>query len=87
MDPITNKGDVQYYLGRIYFQKADYEKAIKIYKKGLSLNPQSINLLYETGLAYSRLKNHKKALKYWKKLLSIAPHSFLANRVNEKLNK
>jgi len=85
MDPITNKEDVKYYLGRIYSQKADYAKAIEIYKKGLSLNPQSVVLLYETGLAYSKLKKRKKALTYWRRLLRIAPHSFLANVVGQRL--
>lgn len=78
MDPITNEEDVKYYLGRLYFQKNDYKNAIKVYKEGLTINPQSIILLYEIGLAYSRLKNYKKALEYWRKLLKIAPHSFLA---------
>lgn len=85
MDPITNKEDTKYYLGKLYFQKADYQKAIRIYEEGLSINPQSIILIYEIGLAYSKLKKHKKALKYWRRLLRIAPHSFLANDVGQRL--
>jgi tetratricopeptide (TPR) repeat protein len=81
MDPITNEEDVQYHLGRLYFQKNDYKKAIRIYKEGLTINPQSIILLYEVGLVYSKLKSNKQALKYWRKLLDIAPHSLLAAEV------
>jgi len=87
MDPITDKEDTKYYLGKLYFQKADYQKAIRIYEEGLSMSPQSIILLYEIGLAYSKLKKHKKALKYWKRLLRVAPHSFLANKVSWEINK
>lgn len=87
MDPITDKEDAKYYLGKLYFQKADYRKAIRIYVEGLSINPQSLILLYEIGLAYSKLKKHKKALEYWRRLLRIAPHSFLANKLNLELNK
>ena len=85
MDPITNKEDTKYYLGKLYFQKADYQKAIRIYEQGLLINPQSIILIYEIGLTYSKLKKHKKALKYWRRLLRIAPHSFLANEVSQRL--
>lgn len=87
MDPIINEEDVKYYLGRLYFQKNDYKKAIEIYKKGLTINPQSIILLYELGLAYSKLEKHKKALKYWGKLLKIAPHSLLGVKARWRLNK
>jgi len=87
MDPITGKEDVKYYLGRLYFQKADYNKAIKVYKEGLAINPQSIILLYEIGSAYLKLKNRKNSLRYWKKLLHISPHSFLANEVSWQINK
>ena len=87
MDPITNKEDVEYHLGRLYFQNKDYEKAIKIYERGLTINPKSIILLYEIGLAYLKLKKHNRALKYWRKLLRIAPHSFLANEVSWQINK
>ena len=85
MDPITDEEDAKYHLGRLYFQKGDYKKAIKIYKEGLTINSQAIILLYEIGLAYSKLKNHKKVCEYWRKLLKIAPHSFLAVDVREEI--
>jgi tetratricopeptide (TPR) repeat protein len=87
VDPITKEEDVKYHLGRIYFRKGDHKKAIKIYKEGLTINPQAIILLYDIGLAYSKLKNHKKAWEYWKKLLKIAPHSFLAAEARWRLRK
>lgn len=87
MDPITNKEDAKYHLGRFYFQNNNYKMAIKIYKRGLTINPQSIILLYELGLAYSKLEKHKEALKYWGKLLKIAPHSLLGVEARWRLNK
>jgi tetratricopeptide (TPR) repeat protein len=71
MDPITSKEDFKYYEGKLYFQEKDYKKAIKIYREGLKVNPQSAILLYEIGMAYCRLKNYHMASKYWKKLLKI----------------
>lgn len=86
MDPITDKEDVKYYLGRLYFQEQNYRKAIETYKKGLALNPRSAILLYELGLAYLRLNNKKRALNYWKKVLkNVSVHSYLAVRVKEKM--
>lgn len=87
MEPITSKEDVKYHLGRLYFENKDYKEAIRIYKRGLTINPKSVILLYEIGLAYSKIKNHKKALRYWRKLLKIAPYSFLADEVKWRLCK
>ena len=78
MDPLINKEDAAFYLGRYSFQKADYEDAIAIYKKGLKANPRSVPLLYETGLAFYKLKEYEKAIQYWGRLLEIAPYSLLA---------
>lgn len=85
MDPITNKEDVKYYLGRLYFQNKDYEKAIKAYERGLIINPKSIILLYEIGSVYLILKNHKKVVKYWRKLLKMYPYSLLASEVKWRI--
>lgn len=85
MDPITNEEDIKYYLGRSYFQKRDYKKAVKVYDEGLKINPNSVILLYEAGLVYLKLKSYNKARKYWVRLYKIAPHSFLAAKVQRDL--
>lgn len=88
MDPITDEEDVKYYLGISYAQEKDYRKAIRVYKEGLAINPQSVILLYETGLAYSQLRDERKALRYWKKLLRVASaHSYLALQVKQRLKR
>ena len=87
MDIITSKEDFEYYQGNFYFQKNDYKRAIKHYKKGLRINSQAILMLYEIGLACFEIKKPKTALKYWKTLLKIAPHSLLAVKINYELDR
>lgn len=81
MDPITSKEDAKYYLGRFYFRRKKYRKALKIFQEGLVINPRSFIILYEIGLTYLRMKNYKTVRGYWKKVLEIAPHSILAAEV------
>ncbi len=89
MDPITDEADVMYYMGRSYALEKDYLKAIKSYNEGLRINPESVILLYETGLAYSKIDDRKQAVKYWaeKLLRLISPHSYLAVQVKQKLKR
>ena len=85
MDPITDKEDVKYYLGRSYAKKKHYGKAIKAYKQGLTINPKSVILLFAIGSAYSKVNDRRQAVKYWKRLLSvISPHSYLAVQIKQK---
>lgn len=85
MDPITNPEDKKYHLGKFYFQRGDFKKAIKAYEEGLIVNPQAIILLYEIGLVYWKLKDYRNSSKYWKKLLAIAPFSIPAIQAKDKL--
>ena len=87
MDPITNEEGVKYYLGRLYFQARDYRKAIKMYEEGLTINPQSIILLYEIGLVYSKVNDYEKACEYWRRLLKIEPDSFLGAEARWRLSR
>ena len=87
MDPITNEEDVKYQLGRLYFQRQNYKKAIEIYKEGLNINPNSILLLYEIALAYSKLNDYEKACECWIKLLKIEPDSFIGAEVMCRLGR
>ena len=82
MDPITCKEDVKYYLGRFYFRRKKYRKALKIFKEGLVINPRSFILFHETGLTYLRMGKYKLVCKYWGKVLELAPHSILAAEVS-----
>ena len=73
---------------RLYFQEKDYKKAIKVYREGLKINPQSAILLHEIGIAYCRLKNYHMASKYWRKLLKTSSsHSYIAVDTKWKLNR
>lgn len=87
MDPITDKEDVKYYLGNFFAQQKDYRRAIKAYKAGLRINPNSTILLYEISLAYAKLNKPRRSLQYKRKLLKIAPGGIIACRVREEINK
>ncbi|HEC99961.1 MAG TPA: tetratricopeptide repeat protein [Proteobacteria bacterium] len=64
-------GDTLFNAGHIY-------GAIMEYKKGLSLDPQDVNLLNSLGVCYARLKCYKRAVSCFEKTLSLEKDNFMA---------
>ena len=60
-------------LGLIYHDKELYGPAYKIFKKGLSLNPDNISILYYISSAAASLNKPEEALYYIKKYLQYVP--------------
>jgi len=74
-----------FYLGEIaYFQKL-YTKAIKHYKRSISLYDKASympTLLYHTGISFSKLKNNSQATKFFDALKQGYPDSKEAKSLN-----
>lgn len=85
MDPITNAEDYFYHLGKFYFQKEDYIRAVKELEKGLKINEDSAVILYELGICYIKLEEYRKAVSYFDKVQSIAPKSISARNAENKV--
>ncbi|MDD5153428.1 MAG: tetratricopeptide repeat protein [Desulfovibrionales bacterium] len=64
--------------GDTLFNAGHIHGAIMEYKKGLSLDPQDVNLLNSLGVCHARLKWYKKAISCFEKTLSMEKDNFMA---------
>jgi len=65
-----------HYLGLLYFQKKDYDKAIEYWNKILEIEPNFLNkyvVLNNLGIVYNKKEMPDKALEYFLKALQLAP--------------
>ncbi|WP_457611767.1 tetratricopeptide repeat protein, partial [Methanocaldococcus sp.] len=64
-------------LGEAYEKLGDKEKALKLYKKCLSLYPNYIRVLLNLARLYEKDENVEKAVEYYKKLLDAKKHRYI----------
>ncbi|MDD5450565.1 MAG: tetratricopeptide repeat protein [Desulfovibrionales bacterium] len=64
--------------GDTLFNAGHIHGAIMEYKKGLSLDPQDVNLLNSLGVCYARLKWYNRAISCFEKTLSMEKDNFMA---------
>lgn len=76
------------YLGKIFLEKKEFDKAIMCLKRAMSMNPDSMEV-YEP-LAYSlfQAKKYRESLTYLKKVLDVSPENkeamfFMASALEE----
>ena len=70
--------NVYYYLGEVYSELGEYEKATLSYQRSLALNPrQSGEINFKLGLAYYRIKNYPKAFTELQKATVYLPEESL----------
>jgi len=64
--------------GDTLFNAGHIHGAIMEYEKGLSLDPQDVNLLNSLGVCYARLRWYKRAISCFEKTLSLEKDNFMA---------
>jgi len=64
--------------GDVYYNEGDLTTAIKEYKKGLRLNPGSINLLNSLAVCEAQMNRQKQAMASFRKVLEFDPKNFMA---------
>lgn len=64
---------VFYSLGKVYDQLGLYIKSANIYKKGVKLNPNDANLLYQLGLALMLSGKVEESISYYEQAIIINP--------------
>ncbi len=62
-------------LGAIYFDRRDFKRAVKIFKRGLRREPEHFVLNNNIAGAYYRLNEFEKARRHWEKCLEIEPNN------------
>ena len=64
--------------GDVYFNEGDLARAVCEYRKGLAVDPLSLNLLNSLGVACVQLNRAKAARGYFDQALALAPDDFMA---------
>lgn len=64
--------------GRLALDNEDYNSALTIFKKALTLEPNNPEALKNIGVSYFHLNNTKQARKYYRKALAIQPNYWRA---------
>jgi tetratricopeptide (TPR) repeat protein len=58
-------------LGKVYYRKSDYQKAIESYQKALELCDSDYKVYYDLASAYVSVKDYNKAIKHFKMALDL----------------
>lgn len=64
--------------GDIYYNEGDINSAIREYRLGLNLNPESVNLLNSLGVIYAQIERYKMAIPLFEQITAIKPRDFMA---------
>ncbi len=74
-------------LGLVYYRTDKPEKAVGVFEKGLKIDSENTNIIYNIALALEKI-NKVKAKEYWKKYLQLAPKDDIDRKKAERyLNK
>ncbi|MCQ9206722.1 MAG: tetratricopeptide repeat protein [Omnitrophica bacterium] len=69
----TQQADINYYRGHRLFEKGEYDKAIKFFKKSLLINPANQDAVTELAYSYQWTDNYEKAMSNFQRALSFEP--------------
>ena len=61
------------YLSALYGERGDFDVAVDLLKKGLSIDRNNTDLLYELGVAYDRKGSMEKAVAQMEKVIELDP--------------
>jgi tol-pal system protein YbgF len=81
-------GNAQFWIGEIYYQKKDFEKAILEYEKAITKYPESGKIpaaLFKQALAFLELGGKTDARGLLRKVIERYPHSDQAEMAKKKL--
>jgi len=67
-----------YNMGMNYGKLGQYKKAIKVYEKVITINPQDSYAYYNMGIDYGKLEEYEKAISSYKKVIELNPEDYQA---------
>ena len=78
----TQQANINYHRGHRLFEKGKYDKAIKFYKRSLTINPSGLDALKEIAYSYQRTGRYEKAIEAFEEVLSRNPQD---NKIKKSL--
>lgn len=76
-----------YYIGEVYYRKADFSKALEYYQKAIEIEPVNSGYHLAAGMAYLSLGQNDKAIEEFQTAVSSAPGTYEAMQAELQLNK
>ncbi len=64
--------------GDIYYEEGDMLSAAREYRRGLTIEPENINLLNSLGETYAQMNRHRQARYYFSEVLKLDPLNYMA---------
>jgi len=58
-------------LGKVYYRKADFEKALESFEKALAICDRDYRIFYDIASTYQAMKDFDKAIHYFKEALRL----------------
>jgi tetratricopeptide (TPR) repeat protein len=68
-----NNFEVNFCLGKLEFERKNYEKAVQLFQQARILNPEDPAVLRFMGHTFFRMKRSKEAMSYIRKAIDLAP--------------
>lgn len=76
---LESKDDmVRTQIANIYFQKENFEEAIKWYQEASNINPENLDNFYNLAICYTKTENDSGAFKAFKKVVEFEPENINA---------
>lgn len=76
-----------YYAGDVYYRKADFSKALELYKKAIEVEPGKSLYRLGAGIAYIALSQFDKAVEELQSVINNSPGSYEAKQAEKNLAK
>jgi len=80
-----NNGLAYYYLGEVYYRKADFSKALEQYQKAIEIEPGNAAYHLGAGVAYLALGQSDKAIEEFQTVVTSAPNTYEATEAQQQL--
>jgi len=72
----TQQADINYYQGHKFFEKGEYDKAMKYCEKTLAINPSHQGALMDLAYSCQWTADFKRAIEAFRQVLSIKPGDY-----------
>jgi len=79
-------GLAYYYLGEVFYRKADFSNALEQYQKALEIEPDNARYHLGIGLTYLALNQTNKAIEEFQTVINSSPNTYEAEIARQKIS-
>lgn len=75
---LPESAELVFYLGALYEENDDYQKAETLFRQALVLTPDDTELLFRLGVVYDKMGDKQRSIEQMQKVIQIEPDNFNA---------